>query len=139
MKIIFLLISIISSIYAISPKELIGKWEMSSLEDKRVNISFGLYNSFDEPFDIEFLQDNIVKYHGEEYQGYYILDADKIFLSRYKPIDGKFSNSKAIDIYEVVKHLNRKDTNGKDCYEIDILQKAISGMYSRRSHQKICR
>lgn len=139
LKIIFLLIFLISSIFAISQKELMGRWEMSNLDDNRSNVSFGLYNSFDEPFDMEFLVDNIVKYHGEEYQSYYILDADKIFLSKHKPVEGKFSNTKSIDVYEVVKHLNRKDTNRKDCYEIHILQKALSGMYSRKSNQKMCR
>ena len=139
MKIIFILIFTISSIFAISPKDLLGTWEMSNLSEKRANISFGLYNSYNEPFDIKFMENYIVKYHGEEHKSYYVLDADKIFVSRHEPFNGKFLNSKAIDIYEIVKKLNKKDTNKKECYEIHILQKALYGIYSRRSNQKMCR
>jgi len=88
---------------------------------------------------IEFMENNIVKYHGEEHRSYYILDADKIFLSKHKPVNNKFLNSKAVDIYEIVKKLNRKDNKIKVCYEISILQKALSGIYARRSNQKLCR
>ncbi|WP_298751728.1 hypothetical protein [uncultured Arcobacter sp.] len=139
MKIIFILIFTISSIFAISPKDLLGTWEMSNLSEKRANISFGLYNSYNEPFDIKFMENYIVKYHGEEHKSYYVLDADKIFVSKHKPFNGEFLNSKAIDIYEIVKKLNKKDTNKKECYEIHILQKALYGIYSRRGNQKMCR
>lgn len=139
MKIIFLVIFLFSSSFALSQKQLLGTWEMSSLNDERKNVSFGLYNSFAEPFEIEFQKDNIVTYHGAEYEDYYVFEANKIFVSKFKPTNGKFSNSKAIDIYEIVKQLNKKDTNRKECYEIQILQKALSGIYSRRSNQKLCR
>ncbi|WP_428024330.1 hypothetical protein [Arcobacter sp.] len=139
MKIIFLIIFFITSIFAIPQKSILGIWEMSNLENKKASISFGLYNSFDEPFRIEFLENNIVKYHGEEYQSYYILDVDKIFLSKHKPVNGKFLNSKSVDIYEIVRKLDMRETNGKFCYEIRILQKALSGIYSRRSNQKLCK
>ena len=65
MKIIFLILFLISTINAIMPKEIIGTWEMSKLDEKsdeRTNISFGFYNSPDEPFMIEFKKNNIVKY-----------------------------------------------------------------------------
>jgi len=128
-----------SSIYAITQKELLGSWEMSNLEDKRANISFGFHNSFNEPFDVEFMENNIVKYYGDEFASYYIFDTNKIFVSKHKPIDNKFSNANSMDIYEIVRQLHRKDTNRKECYEISILQKALSGIYSRRSNQKLCR
>ncbi|WP_419767700.1 hypothetical protein [Arcobacter sp.] len=137
MKIILLIASLISIIYAITPKELVGIWEMSNLEDKRSNISFGLYNSFDEPFSIEFKENNIVKY--VDYESYYIFDTNKIFVSKHKPVDGIFPNPKSIEVYEITGLVNRNKTNGRVCYEIHILQKAINGLYSKKSDQKICK
>lgn len=139
MKIIFLIIFFISSIFAMSQRDILGTWEMSSLSDKRANVSFGLYNSFDESFTIEFREDGIVKYHGDEYESYYIFEINKFFVSKHKPENGRFLNAKAIDIYEVVKPLDRRDVNGKECYEIHILQKALSGIYVRKDNQKLCR
>jgi hypothetical protein len=140
MKIIFLIIFLISTINAITPKKIIGTWEMSKLDEKsgeRVGISFGFYNSFDEPFMIEFGKNNIVKY--DEYESYYIFDANKIFVSKYKPVNGIFPNPKSMDIYEITGLVNRSKTNGRVCYKIHILQKAINGMYSKKSNQKICK
>ncbi|ADG94639.1 hypothetical protein Arnit_2991 [Arcobacter nitrofigilis DSM 7299] len=140
MKIIFLVLFFISTINAITPKEIIGTWEMSKLDEKndeKINISFGFYNSSDEPFIIEFGKDNIVKY--DEYENYYIFDTNKIFVSKHKPINGIFPNPKSIDIYEITGLVNRSKTNGRVCYEIHILQKAINGLYSKKSNQKICK
>lgn len=139
MKIIFLIIFLTSSIFAISQKQLIGSWEMSNIDDKRANIIFGLYTSFDDPFEVEFKEDGKVKYHGDEFEDYYLFEADKIFVSKHKPVNGKFLNTNSINIYEIERQIDRKDTNGKECYEILILQKALSGIYSKRSNQKLCR
>ncbi|WP_375724941.1 hypothetical protein LXN10_05835 [Arcobacter sp. KX21116] len=140
MKIIFLILFLISTINAIMPKEIIGTWEMSKLDEKsdeRTNISFGFYNSPDEPFMIEFKKNNIVKY--EHHESYYIFDTNKIFVSKHKPVNGIFPNPKSIDVYEITGLVNRSKTNGKVCYEIHILQKAINGLYSKKSNQKICK
>lgn len=140
MKIIFLILFLISTINAIMPKEIIGTWKMSKLDEKsdeRTNISFGFYNSPDEPFMIEFKKNNIVKY--EHHESYYIFDTNKIFVSKHKPVNGIFPNPKSIDVYEITGLVNRSKTNGKVCYEIHILQKAINGLYSKKSNQKICK
>jgi hypothetical protein len=137
MKIIFLVILFISTIYAMTPKELVGTWEMSNLNDKRTNISFGFYNSYDGPFMIEFGKDNLVKY--DEYESYYIFDTNKIFVSKFKPINGIFPNPKSVDVYEITGRINRNKTNGRLCYEVHILQKTVAGLYTTKSDQKICK
>lgn len=135
-KIFILLISLYSLSFGISYNKLLGQWQISNLSSKG-SVSFGSYSSYNTPVDVQFDYGNIVNY--SNYQQYFLLNNNKLEISKYPPKNGKFRTQRSNDIYEIKERLNPSLTGGYKCYRLKLIQKGMGGVYNRNNDMKMCK